>query len=134
MNIQRGNNRENTGVLQFLAVDFFDLTWKIVKKRLKEKVVKILLFCTFLALDNFDLTRKLFIFLRSKKWWKYWSFAIFLAVDIFDFTRKIVKRVWKEKKVKMLRFCICYALTSLKWININEFLRICIPVNAMAKT
>ena len=37
--------RENVGVLDFLAVDNFDFTRKIVKKNLGEKLVKMLGFC-----------------------------------------------------------------------------------------
>ena len=39
--------RENAAVLNFLAVDNFDFTRKIVKKNLSEKVVKMLWFWTF---------------------------------------------------------------------------------------
>ena len=39
--------RENVGVLDFLAVDNFDFTKKIVKKNLGEKLVKMLGICTF---------------------------------------------------------------------------------------
>ena len=37
--------RENVVVLDFVAVDNFDLTRKIVKKNLGEKLVKLLGFC-----------------------------------------------------------------------------------------
>ena len=37
--------RENVVVLDFLAVDNFDFTRKIVKKKLSEKLVKMLGFC-----------------------------------------------------------------------------------------
>ena len=40
-------NRENVVVLDFLAVDNFDFTRKIVKKILGEKLVKMLWFWTF---------------------------------------------------------------------------------------
>ena len=39
--------RENAAVLDFLAVDNFDFTRKIVKKNLGEKLVKMLGICTF---------------------------------------------------------------------------------------
>ena len=39
--------RENAAVLDFLAVDNFDFTRKIVKKKLGEKLVKMLGICTF---------------------------------------------------------------------------------------
>ena len=39
--------RENTAVLDFLAVDNFDFTRKIVKNILGEKLVKMLWFWTF---------------------------------------------------------------------------------------
>ena len=39
--------RENAAVLDFLAVDNFDFTRKIVKKMLGEKLVKMLWFWTF---------------------------------------------------------------------------------------
>ena len=39
--------RENAAVLDFLAVDNFDFTRKIVKKVLGEKLVKMLGICTF---------------------------------------------------------------------------------------
>ena len=39
--------RENAAVLDFLAVDKFDFTRKIVKKILGEKLVKMLGICTF---------------------------------------------------------------------------------------
>ena len=61
-------------VLDFLAVENFDFTRKIVKKnfwwKTRENVV---------VLD-------------------------FLAVDNFDFTRKIVKKIFGEKLEKMLWF------------------------------
>ena len=37
--------RENAAVLEFLAVDNFDFTRKIVKKNLSQKLVKMLGFC-----------------------------------------------------------------------------------------
>ena len=40
-------NRENVVVLDFLAVDNFDFTRKIVKKNWGEKLVKMLRICTF---------------------------------------------------------------------------------------
>ena len=46
-------------VLDFLAVDNFDFTRKIVKKKLGEKLVKMLGDLHFLVVDNFDFTRKL---------------------------------------------------------------------------
>ena len=39
--------RENAAVWDFLAVDNFDFTRKIVKKNLSEKLVKMLRICTF---------------------------------------------------------------------------------------
>ena len=39
--------RENAAVLDFLAVDNFDFTRKIVKKILGEELVKMLGICTF---------------------------------------------------------------------------------------
>ena len=39
--------RENTAVLDFLAVDNFDFTRKIANKSLGEKLVKMLGICTF---------------------------------------------------------------------------------------
>ena len=39
--------RENAAVWDFLAVDNFDFTRKIVKKKLSEKLVKMLGICTF---------------------------------------------------------------------------------------
>ena len=50
--------RENVVVLDFLAVDNFDFTRKIVKKNLGEELVKMLGIFT-LVLDNFDFPRKL---------------------------------------------------------------------------
>ena len=47
--------RENAAVLDFLAVDNFDFTRKIVKKILGENVRDL----HFLAVDNFDFPRKL---------------------------------------------------------------------------
>ena len=40
-----GKTRENVVVLDFLAIDNFDFTRKIVKKFLGEKLVKMLGFC-----------------------------------------------------------------------------------------
>ena len=40
-------NRENAAVLDFLAVDKFDFTRKIVKNFLGEKLMKMLGICTF---------------------------------------------------------------------------------------
>ena len=40
-----GKPRENVVVLNFVAVDNFDFTRKIVKKNLGEKLVKLLGFC-----------------------------------------------------------------------------------------
>ena len=41
------NTRENAAVFDFLAVDNIDITKKIVKKILGEKLVKMLGICTF---------------------------------------------------------------------------------------
>ena len=46
-------------VLDFLAVDNFDFTRKIVKKKFSEKLMKIVVVLGFLAVDNFDFTRKI---------------------------------------------------------------------------
>ena len=51
--------RENAAVLDFLAVDNFDFTRKIVKKELGEKLVKMLGDLHFLFADNFDFPKKL---------------------------------------------------------------------------
>ena len=51
--------RENVVVSDFLAVDNFDFTRKIVEKILGEKLVKMLWVLDFLAVDNFDFTRKI---------------------------------------------------------------------------
>ena len=51
--------RENAAVLDFLAVDNFDFTRKIVKKMLGEKLVKMLGDLHFLVVDNFDFPRNL---------------------------------------------------------------------------
>ena len=40
-----GKTRENGVVLDYLAVDIFDFTRKIVKKKIGEKLVKMLGFC-----------------------------------------------------------------------------------------
>ena len=45
--------RENVVVLDFLAVDNFDFTKKIVEKKLGEKLVKMLGFLRFLSKLNF---------------------------------------------------------------------------------
>ena len=42
-----GKTRENVAVLDFLAVDNFDFTRKLSKKKLGEKLVKMLWFWTF---------------------------------------------------------------------------------------
>ena len=44
--------RENVVVLDFLAVDNFDFTRKIIKKNLGEKLVKLLGICTFQLLTT----------------------------------------------------------------------------------
>ena len=56
--------RENVAVLDFLAIDNFDFTRKIVKKILVEKLAKMLGICTFLVVDNFDFPRKLYSFVK----------------------------------------------------------------------
>ena len=53
LSIFRGwKTRENVAVLDFLAVDNFDFTRKIVKKNLGEKLVKMLGFCQNWILDK----------------------------------------------------------------------------------
>ena len=55
-----GKTRENVVVLDFLAVDNFDLTRKIVKIILGEKLFsENVVVLDFLAVDNFDFTRKI---------------------------------------------------------------------------
>ena len=51
-----GKTRENVVVLDFLAVDNFDFTRKIVKRKLGEICCGCL---GFLAVHNFDFTRKI---------------------------------------------------------------------------
>ena len=51
--------RKIDAVLDFLAVDNFDFTRKIVKKILGEKLVKMLGILHFLVVDNFDFLRNL---------------------------------------------------------------------------
>ena len=45
LGVKNRKTRENVVVLDFLAVDNFDFTRKIVKKVLDEKLVKMLVFC-----------------------------------------------------------------------------------------
>ena len=47
-----GKTCENVVILNFLTVDKFDFTRKIVKKFLGEKLVKMLGFCQFEFLDK----------------------------------------------------------------------------------
>ena len=58
---------ENVVILDFLAVDNFDLTRKIVKKNLGWKTREIVVVLDFLAVDNFDFTRKI---VKKKVGWK----------------------------------------------------------------
>ena len=51
--------RENATVLDFLAVDNFDFTGKIVKKNLGKKTRENIGDLRFLAVDNFDFPRKI---------------------------------------------------------------------------
>ena len=53
-----GKTRENGVVLDYLAVDIFDFTRKIVKKVLGEKLVKILGF----VLSNLNFWTKIWLF------------------------------------------------------------------------
>ena len=46
-------------VLDFLVVDNFDFTKKIVENKLGEKLVLMLWVWQFLDVDNFDFTRKI---------------------------------------------------------------------------
>ena len=66
--------RENTVVLDFLALDNFDFTRKIVKKKLGEKLVKMLGFCQSWILDS-----------TPPKHWHY--------ICLLFFRIKIVKRL-----------------------------------------
>ena len=56
-------------VLDFLAVDNFDFTRKIVGKILGEKLVKMLGYLHFLVVDNFDLPRKIVKFCQNQIFW-----------------------------------------------------------------
>ena len=51
--------RENVVVLDFLAVDNFDFTRKIVKKKIWWKTRENDVILDFLAFDKFDFTRKI---------------------------------------------------------------------------
>jgi len=66
-------NREIAAVLDFLAVDNFDFTRNIVKKKFGWKTREIVVVLDFLAVDNFYFTRK--IVKKKKIWvknsWKY---------------------------------------------------------------
>ena len=59
----------------------------------------------FLAVDNFDFTRKIVKIILGGKTCENGVVSDFLAFDNFDFTRKIVKIILGEKLVKMLWFC-----------------------------
>ena len=50
--------RENAAVWDFLAVDNFDFTRKIVKKNLGLKTRENVVVLDFFAVDNFDFSRK----------------------------------------------------------------------------
>ena len=52
-------NRENVGVLHFLAIDYIDLTRKFVKDFFGRKDRENVGVLNFLALDYLDFTRKL---------------------------------------------------------------------------
>ena len=62
-------------------------------------------FWVFLAVDNFDFTRKIVKKKFGSKTRENVGVLDFLAVDNFDFTRKIVKKILGEKLVKMVRLC-----------------------------
>ena len=51
--------RENAAVWNFLAIDNFDFTRKIVKKKIWRKTRENVVVLDFLAVDNFDFTRKI---------------------------------------------------------------------------
>ena len=54
-------NRENVAVLDFLAVDNFDFTRKIVEKNLGEKLVKMLEFCqSWIFGQKFDISNSVY--------------------------------------------------------------------------
>ena len=59
----------------------------------------------FLAVDNFDFTRKIVKTMLGEKTRENVEVLDFLAVDNFDFTRKIAKKMLGEKLVKMSGFC-----------------------------
>ena len=60
----------------------------------------------FSAVDNFDFTRKIVKKKLGRKNRENVVVLDFLAVDNIDFTRKIVKKILGEKLVKMLTFRI----------------------------
>ena len=59
-------NRENVVDFDFLAIDNFDITRKIVKKNLGEKLVKMLGFCQNIFFgQKFDFLNSVPIFLKK---------------------------------------------------------------------
>merc|ERR1711860_314139 len=97
----------------FLAVDNFDFTRKIVKKKFGRKNHENVVVLDFLAVDNFDFPRKI---VKKKIGGKTRENVVvldLLAVDNFDFTRKIVKKIGGEKLVKMFWFWAFLLLTTL---------------------
>ena len=58
-NCFRVKTRENASVMDFLALDNFDFTRKIVKKKNWVKTRENAVVLDFLAVDNFDFTRKI---------------------------------------------------------------------------
>ena len=59
----------------------------------------------FLAVDNFEFTRKIVDFFRGEKTRENVVVLDFLAIDNFDFTRKIVKKKDLGEKLAKLKFC-----------------------------
>ena len=68
-------------VLDFLTVDNFDFTRKIVKKKFWRKTRENL---EFLTVDNFDFTRKIVKKFWVKNSWKYWGFAGIVKIAFFE--------------------------------------------------
>ena len=72
-------------VLDFLAVDNFDFTRKIVKKILGEKLVKMLGFCQFEFLDK-NLTFRIVCIQKETFWARFKKITFFGACIILILT------------------------------------------------